>query len=422
LRLVSASNETEPLRLHTFGGTFSLAGTGWADGVDSAGRGVLGALRYDPGGQGSRAELTNPITFADDAGLHVDGRHNRLELSGTLAGAGDLLKSGGGTLILSGSANTHTGRLIVDNGTLVVNTAHPSPVTLSADGVLGGHGWVGAISGSGTVSVQGGVLTAPTLDGPAVVALFNQPDAAGNGVLRLTAATPIIQAPATVDLLVRAAGVVPGDRLRGGVFTPAPFDLARALSATTVRIHVPDPAGTFEHDGVTYRPARDEEALSWRIVAESVPFQDGTVQGHWIEILRTGTPATFAQWVGLEIADPVLRADPSFAGPEADPTMSGLPNLLRYAFGLGLTQPSSGRLPSIESGPDGLLFRFPVDLGLEDITYRVRSSVDLLDWSTVLYDSRLDAGPLPTDGWLWLPLDTDFNRVFIQLHVIGPSL
>jgi autotransporter-associated beta strand protein len=422
LRFVSGSNATEPLRLHTFGGTFSLAGTGWADGVDSAGRGVLGALRYDPDGQGNRAELTNPITFADDAGLHVDGRHNRFDLSGSLAGAGDLLKSGGGTLILSGSANAHTGRLIVDNGTLVVNTAHPSPVTLSADGVLSGHGSVGAISGAGTVTVQGGVLTAPTLDGPAVVALFDQPDAAGNGVLRLTAATPIVQTPATLDLLVRASGVVPGDRMRGGIFTPAHFDLATALSATTVRIHVPDPAGTFEHDGITYRPASDEDALSSRIVAESVPFQDGTVQGHWIEILRTGAPATFAQWVGLEIADPVLRADPSFAGPEADPTLSGLPNLLRYAFGLGLTQPPSARLPSIESGPDGLLFRFPVDLGLEDITYRVRSSVDLLDWSTVLYDSRLDAALLPTDGWLWLPLDPEFDQVFIQLHVVGPHL
>jgi hypothetical protein len=102
--------------------------------------------------------------------------------------------------------------------------------------------------------------------------------------------------------------------------------------------------------------------------------------------------------------------------------MSGLPNLLRYAFGLDLTEPPWTRLPSIESRPEGVWFRFPVDLGLEDITYRVRSSIDLLDWSTVLYDSRLDAGPLPTDGWLWLPLDPEFGQVFIQLHVVGPNL
>lgn len=65
-----------------------------------------------------------------------------------------LLKSGAGTLILSG-ANTHTGSTTVNAGTLLVNgsTASASAVTVNADGTLGGTGTLGgAVTVAGTLS------------------------------------------------------------------------------------------------------------------------------------------------------------------------------------------------------------------------------------------------------------------------------
>ena len=115
------------------------------------------------------------------------------------------------------------------------------------------------------------------------------------------------------------------------------------------------------------------------------------------------------------MSDPADQADPSVAGPEADPTGSGVTNLERYAFGLSLTEAPWVRLPRLNAG--GTLFEFPLDLSLTDLTYRVRSSADLQDWGTVEYDSRIDATPVPVDGWLSLPLDQDLPR-FYRLELI----
>ena len=73
-------------------------------------------------------------------------------VSGVVAGAGSLVKSGPGVLILSGS-NTYSGATGVSNGTLQVNgSIHSSAVSLSGSGTLVGTGTVyGAVSGTGRI-------------------------------------------------------------------------------------------------------------------------------------------------------------------------------------------------------------------------------------------------------------------------------
>jgi hypothetical protein len=136
-------------------------------------------------------------------------------------------------------------------------------------------------------------------------------------------------------------------------------------------------------------------------------------------VVAAGAPTRFADWQLLEIADPALRADPDFAGPEADPSESGITNFLRYALGLGLTERPRARLPVLFDTPGGLSYRFPLDSRLIDISYRVTVSEDLQDWNTVLFDSRLQSTPLPVNGWLELqlaPSDRRFYRLTVSPH------
>ncbi len=127
LRLVSHG----PGRVYTFGGDLTLDSLGPDEGpvvLPQAGR--LGALRLDPeletrdsNEDVHEGTVTNNIHFAGDSHVHVDGTSNLLTLSGSLSGSGTLLKSGGGTVVLTGTNDLYAGGTTIMTGTLFVQEA-----------------------------------------------------------------------------------------------------------------------------------------------------------------------------------------------------------------------------------------------------------------------------------------------------------
>jgi len=79
--------------------------------------------------------------------LTVDQSENS-EFAGTISGEGGFVKSGDGTLNLSGNSD-YTGPTAVDGGKLAVNGSIVSDVTVNAGGALGGNGSVGSTTVGG---------------------------------------------------------------------------------------------------------------------------------------------------------------------------------------------------------------------------------------------------------------------------------
>lgn len=72
--------------------------------------------------QSGTSSWTGPITLATDSVILVDNAAGLIEVSGSISGPGGVTKTGGGTLILSGSAdNTYSGGTVVKEGILELN-------------------------------------------------------------------------------------------------------------------------------------------------------------------------------------------------------------------------------------------------------------------------------------------------------------
>src|SRR5207253_1094110 len=120
--------------------------------------GVTGTLEYT----GATASSTKKFTMATGGtgAFQVDTAGTTLTLSGVIDGAGALLKTGAGTLNLSG-ANTYTGKTSIQNGTLSVSSLNKvtggsassslgAPTTV-ANGTID----VGSTTNSGTLLYTG---------------------------------------------------------------------------------------------------------------------------------------------------------------------------------------------------------------------------------------------------------------------------
>ena len=421
LRLISA-NDAEGPRLHTFGGPLILDGFGRGPEIpEQSALGKLGALRYDPGSQDNEAIVTNPVQLTGPTDLHVDGSRNTLELAGVISGPHPITKSGGGTLRLSANNSGYTQPVQVENGTVAMGGSIGSSFNLNFTGKLSGHGQVGPVTGSGSLQLDQTVLHAASVTGLTHSFVFGktgsplcaQPDAAGNGLLVLPSAPA---SPQALDIYLSAVPLS-GDVFRGGYFVPFNVDLAGSLAGLPSRIFVPDAQGIHTFDNQTWSQISNIQITT---VAEAADFGQGLVQGKILEVRVGGAPATFAAWQASAFPNPADLANPLVSGPGADPQGTGVPNLLRYALGLALTDDPAGRAPQFAGSPSAPAIRFPFDSGRNDIAYVVEAASDITDWSspTILFDSRTHFPPTAHSGWITVsdPATSGIQR-FYRLRV-----
>ncbi len=376
LRLTSAGPAEEPA-VHAPGGVLTLAGPG-----ASLADGGRGALRYQPETGEAVAELPNPLVLAAAADVHVAGAGSRLILGGALQGAGPLLKSGAGTLVLGADSGAEAPALAVEEGVLAVEGAHPASVVVAAAGVLTGGGSLGAISGAGTVDV-----------------------------LALGAAdAPLPQAPERVELFLEGPLPLPQAGVPGGLLVPAGVDLASLLSASQIGIFLPDPEGAVRYRGASYRPAGAEDRLAWSVAA--------TAEGSVLRVAPLPDLSGYDLWRATWFEDPEVRDNEEIAGPAASAAGDGVANLLRYAHGVGPYDPVRHLLPEMALVDGAAVFLFRYDPALDGLRWRILSSPDLIDWETVEFDSTTDPAPVETGaGWFGVPAHPDSPRRFYRLEL-----
>lgn len=168
----------------------SFLGTGSGSGpitVTGSTTGVIGLLRYNNSNSFGSGEITlragttgtqfdaiasstinNKINLDNGSSSPVEvsaGAGIVAEWAGQLTGNGLVNKTGAGTWVVSGNANTHTGAINVNAGTLVVNgvvAASANAVTVAAAGAIGGGGVINrnvAVNGLLTPGNSPGKLT-----------------------------------------------------------------------------------------------------------------------------------------------------------------------------------------------------------------------------------------------------------------------
>jgi autotransporter-associated beta strand protein len=423
LRLTSASDGGTP-RIYAFGGPVSLAGFGRGPEIpEEQALGKLGALRYDPGGADNRAVMTNPILLTAPTDVHVDGARNELALTGIISGLHPITKTGGGNLKLAADNSGYTQPIFLDNGELILAGNLGSSVSVATEGIVTGFGSIGALTGVGTLRLDQTVLQATALTGLVVevilgkpgAPLYGQAGAASNGVVVLPANPGFLPA---MDVYLQAA---PGSEAsyRGGFFVPFGTNLAAAWAGVPVRVFAADNLGGHTNLNQNWTQVTTAQITT---VAETADFGSGPVQGRTLEVRMGGAPATFAAWQAAAFPNPADLANPAVSGPGSDPNGSGVPNLLRYALGLGLNDDPATRAPEFAGSVSAPGLKFPFDSGRNDIAYVVEATSEVSDWSapTVLFDSRVDFPADLESGWLTVidPAPTAMQRYY-RLRVVA---
>lgn len=127
------------------GGTMEITGASQSTGQNFTVTSAGGSLRYTPGGQtlthtgntNSDIQLDGPLTF-DAIG--------NITMSELMAGVGGILKTGGGTLLLNNEANPFSGNVSIGEG----------PVQTGTNQAGGTNGYLGAVNGSRSITIQPG--------------------------------------------------------------------------------------------------------------------------------------------------------------------------------------------------------------------------------------------------------------------------
>ncbi len=90
---------------------------------------------------------------------------------------------------------------------------------------------------------------------------------------------------------------------------------------------------------------------------------------------------TYASWLATVFTEEE-RGDPAVSGPLADPFGTGLPNLLRHAFGIGLKETGAEHLPRLVTGGNLPEFKYRRSRHAADLVFELEVSENLISWES----------------------------------------
>lgn len=142
-----------------------------------------------------------------------------------------------------------------------------------------------------------------------------------------------------------------------------------------------------------------------------------------------GRPITpdFNTWRQTQFTQSEL-ADPAISGPAADPTASGVTNLMRHALGLHRDDPvvDANGASGVQqfTAANGMVYRFHYNPAATDIRWQVQAGPSPGNWTNVLFDSATTPAPPMVNGWVEIPVPPSLNgggvpdtRMFIRLKL-----
>lgn len=139
----------------------------------------------------------------------------------------------------------------------------------------------------------------------------------------------------------------------------------------------------------------------------------GTTLGNIVSF--TAVEGPFASWqvfhFGTDATDPLI------AGPDANPAKDGVPNLLKYAFGLDPNVNSVAGLPESGFGGGFLTLTYTQVIAATDLVYTVEWSPDLSEWASTGITLQPAGGNFTTEEILAsIPTSNNLAK-FLRLKV-----
>jgi autotransporter-associated beta strand protein len=303
-------------------------------GLVSVGNGAKGVVENRGLGDGTGYGTgTLIINTAGDSAYSYNGGIRDMD-GGTGGGAIALVKTGTGTQILSGGL-PFTGGIVVNEGTLVVNSATASAITVDGTGILTGSGGTSA-----DLTVEAGGTFAP-----------------GNPLGVFTAGSARIAGTFAIELDATVADsfFVNGDLDITGSTLAISTISAPTEASYLIASYVGELTGTFEIEGlpVGYVVTYDSDLGEIRL-----------------EQTATGGFGAYAQLNGLS------------GNPAADLDKDGLADAVEFVLGTSPTD-ADGQGPTASLVDGNLLFTFTRDHQslTPDIAVAVQVSDDLVDWT-----------------------------------------
>ncbi len=371
LELTGGISTNEPVilqmqQLNTHTQLHNISGTNTLSGTISL---TTGGNRWDVASSSGNLNFTGQIKSivgaADsDRTLYLRGPGSgsfSASISDSDAGSKVNLRVESGSWALVGSAKSYTGATTVGGGNFRVDSALSSPVTIRNGAVFSGNG-----STTEAITVeQGAVFSRPLTD-------WNSPGQPFSAASLTDAST------SSWTLRLDASALAN--------FTETPKTVTILSSASTLA-------------GIDLG----------KINSELVGF---TGKGDWtvsktqntLDLVYTPDPYLF--WVTTIAFD---GSDPT---PGGDPDSDGLTNLLEFALGSSPLDSTSAATPTLNFVPgNNLEFRF--FRASEGLTYLVRSSLDLANWTTVATNPGSPGHPVVYSA----PVATPPGKLFYRLEV-----